>query len=146
MDLLELAVEGDTPKPCRLTHFKTGEPLTHSNGTEVVINLFGMDSEAYQRSDRRSRQASRDAAFKRKGGLKPAEEDDLVIEMLVECTAGWQGIPAGWVDGSPNAEPIEFNRANCRRLYENRKFKWVREQVNDFISDRANFAPASSTS
>lgn len=113
---------------CVLKDIRTGRP------TDAVITLRGMDSEDFQRlkADR-----ARDMAARRESGnyadLTQEEKDELAIDTLARLTLGWAGL-------SSDGVPLAFSTAAAKDLY--RRFPAVREQVNVFIADRANFLPA----
>lgn len=114
--------------PCTLKDLKTGKP------TEVVITLLGMDSERFQEiKTERSRDMAERAA---RGNFEPLDEDQklaLHIDTLARCTVGWSGMAS-------KGEEIPFSVEKARWLY--RAYPAIREQVNVFIGDRANFLPA----
>lgn len=111
--------------PCVLKDIKTGKP------TNAIIVLRGMDSDDFQRikADR-----ARDMAARRESGnyaeLTQEEKDELAVETLARMTVGWEGLSAG-------GAPMPFSLPAARDLY--RRFPAIREQVNVFIADRANF-------
>jgi len=49
---------------------------------------------------------------------------------VIRCTLAWRGIVY-------EGEALECNPGNARRLYA--ALPWLREQVEAFIADRANF-------
>jgi len=104
-------------------------PLLGGDGDPVTFSLLGIDSEEYRASQRgiTNKRLSRKNKFK-----ITAEQLELeTIEVLVACTVNWSDNFE--VDGS--AYP--FSKDNAKALYE--RFPWVREQVDDFIGERANF-------
>jgi hypothetical protein len=58
-----------------------------------------------------------------------------VIDGVVSATVGWSNIEDG-------ENPIPFSEGNARDIYT--RFIWIREQLETFIADRANFLKASS--
>lgn len=114
--------------PCALKDVRTGKP------TDAVITVRGMDSDDFQRlkADR-----ARDMAARRESGnyaeLTQEERDELAVDTLARMTVGWTGLSHG-------GQPLVFSVAAARDLY--RRFPAIREQVNVFIADRANFLPA----
>lgn len=125
MDLaaLDLAAYSDEGAELVLVHPITGKPL------DAKITVIGPDSP-------RSRQAQRallDQLMEdRRKGKTP---DDIETErraaaMAAALTIGWSGIE--W-----NGEPLPCTRENVMRVYTERR--WVREQVEGFAAERANF-------
>lgn len=108
---------------------ETGEPWT--------IRVLGMDSSRYQ--DVRHKLANRRLQKRGRGGIKMTAQEIEAgdLELICEITLGWSGITL-------NKEPFEFTKPNVRQLYTN--WPWIREQVEEFIADRANFLGESSKS
>ena len=116
-------------------------PLRTDDGGAVTITLLSKDSDAFIAADRAAR--ARNVENMSEGAKwSPAEQDLLVTKTFVACTVGWSGVPQGWIDGTDTEAPAEFNPANALKLYENPGMRWLREQVDKFISTRANFAKA----
>lgn len=108
----------------------TGEKGKQADGSPVTIRVMGMDSAAF-RNKHREIQSRRMAKIAR--GKKPdyaGNSDDEAAELLVACTIGWNGIEV-------NGEVLAFTPKAARDLYLDHH--WIREQVDQFIGDRANF-------
>lgn len=113
-----------------------GTPLVNSRGKPVEITVKGPDSADYVRLVRhqiKKRMARSGAPTDE----QLAEDEGDLIELLVTCTLGWNGI----LDKG-NQEPVLFTPDACRKLY--RDFPVIRDQVDSFIANRANFTLASS--
>lgn len=116
-----------------------GTPLVNAAGESVTITLLGPDSAKYRALTRESIKKRLD---RRVTGASDVTMDDLdqiereTIEILVVCTVGWTGVR------TPEGETIACTQDNARRLYEN--YPVVREQVDAFVGNRANFLQASS--
>jgi len=125
MDLNELNLERSANDGAELTleHPVTGAPI------DIKIKVSGIDSSAY-RNKQREIQNRRLAKLSR--GKKPdfSNSDAEACELLSACTLGWDGV-------IENGEAIEFSEKAAFELYENHL--WIREQVDSFIGDRANF-------
>ena len=101
----------------------------------VFITVAGRDSDRFQKAERaqtdfrleQSRVSGRPAKLSSAG----IEADR--IKILVACTLGWEGIE---LDGAA----LEFSADNAEKLY--KRLPWVKEQVDRFIADRANFLKA----
>lgn len=130
MDLAQL----DTSSPSggvamEVKHPTTGDVL--KDGEEpVTITLVGADSQQYRDVQRSFQNARlRDAR-------KPVTAEQLETQAtatLAACTLGWSGIE---LDG----QKLDCTVPNAKRLYA--RLPWLREQVDAFISERANFLPA----
>lgn len=117
-----------------------GKPLIARNGDPVSISVLGSDSTKYRTLTRAQvRKRMESMAGGKPTELTEAEVDETdrdVIDVLVACTVGWIGVLD--TEGSP----IPFNEDNVRKLYA--AYPVIREQVDVFISNRANFIQASS--
>lgn len=130
MDLAQLdtTAAANEGADIELLHPTTGAPLG------VLITVCGTDSDAYRQA-LRERQNKRLRNAKRGGATLTAEEIEAeALDLLVRCTSGWTGVE---LDG----KPVAFTREAARDLY--RRFRWIREQVDTAIEDRANFLPPS---
>ncbi len=100
---------------------------------QAYITLLGVDSDAFI--------ARKNSTGNRR--LK-AKKTDLTIEsldadraaLLATCTLNWKGIE---LDGAP----VTCDFENAKKLYS--EFKWIYEQVDEFVGDRENFLPTSLT-
>lgn len=104
-------------------------PLEGSDGKPVVFKVVGIDSEQYRSAQR----AAQNRRLSKKNRLKITAEqlEYEVLESLVACTIGWSNNFE--VDGAA----LKFSSENAKDLY--LRFPWLREQVQDFVEDRANF-------
>lgn len=122
-------------------------PLFYGEGDNrkpVTITLLGRDSEQFIRAERASRKQVREALVRRQP-YSPADEDRAADQALAACTVAWDGIPAGWLDGSTDETPVEHSAASALKLYGNSGVRWLRDQVDEFIGERANFLKVSPT-
>lgn len=118
----EMALKG--PNGNALRDDTTGELWT--------ITLLGMDSQAYVQvqkeiGDRRLRGGVMKMA---NAPITTEEMEDEGIRMLVAVTKGWKNLIF-------KKEPFPFSKENATKLYKD--FPFIREQVEAFIKDRANF-------
>lgn len=116
-----------------------GKPLLARNGQQVAICLLGADSTKYRALTRAQVRKRMDQLAGGKQALTEADMDETdrdVTDILVACTVGWTNV----LDTEGAA--IFFSEENVRKLYA--AYPVVREQVEAFISNRANFIPASS--
>lgn len=129
LDTSEAAAKG---AKLELRHPNTGEVLRHDDGRPFTITLVGRDSEKFMslaraQSDRRLQQTLRS----RQPALTAAVEKDDT-ELLVNATLEWDII----FDG----KPAENSAKAYREVYSNPGYRWLREQVDEFIGNRANFS------
>ena len=104
-----------------LEHPVTGEPLG------VKIKLAGTDSDYYKKELRRQQNK------RLKKGIRNINAEELeaeAVELLVACTLDWEGVEL-------EGQALECNPENVRKIY--KKFPWIKEQVDAFINNRANF-------
>lgn len=111
-----------------LLHPGTGEPIYDETGEPVGINLLGKDSKEYRSSQR----AISNRRLNRKGNAAITAEriEAEANEVLAKCTKSWKGIVL-------NGESLECNFNNAKNLYAT--VPWVKEQVDEFVAERANF-------
>lgn len=118
-------------------------PLKQADGSLITMRLLGRDSDEFIAGERRARKAIREAITKRQP-YSPADEDRMADAALAAATVEWSGIPAGWLEPSGTDEtPAHFSTENAAKLYANPGVRWLRDQVDEFIGDRANFTKAS---
>lgn len=111
----------------------TNEVMVQDNKLPVTIKLIGSDSKAF-RNKNRDFQRRRIAKMvkNRAKTIDYTISDEDACELLAECTIGWSGIIF-------EGKPLEFSKENAEILY--LSLIAVREQVDLFIGDRANFFP-----
>lgn len=96
----------------------------------VTITLLGDDSDIITRFDRASVNQNL-----RGGQMLTAEISEAkAIGRAARATVAWSGIK---LDG----QELPFSEENAKNLY--KRFRWLRQGVQQFISDRANFLTAS---
>jgi hypothetical protein len=122
-DLAQLNTEvlSDEGAWLTLEHPITGAPLS------ARIKLAGIDSKVYQKQIRKN-QDKRLKRFRFK-----TSSDELENERLALLTA----ITLTWEDIAEGKQVLECIPANVRHIYT--KYLWIREQVDEFAGDRANF-------
>jgi hypothetical protein len=119
-----------------------GSPLVAKSGGPVRIRLLGVDSTQYRSATRetvRKRLAKRAASGSAQTPLSGDDMDEVerdTLDLLVTCTVGWENVM------TPQGEAIPCGPDNARALFES--YPVIREQVEAFIGNRANFTRASS--
>jgi len=133
MDLakLNLTEQANLGATMEVVHPITGEPLLDSNGEKVTITLLGVDSTVMRQA--MSDRAKKQLAAKSKQSISLDEAEKMSAELLAKITLSWSGL-------TENGQPIEFSYANAVDLYT--KYSWIRQQVDSFTTDRANFYKA----
>lgn len=139
---LEIAV--DKPQRLYLLHPNTRQPLrTRPNkageAEAAWVDIYSSDSKAardHQREVQRRRLNMRG-----RGRISPEELEAEAVDLLAALTVDWRLVS---LDGAPIDVP--FSGDNARELYAAPALAWIREQVDEFASDRANFPQPSSPS
>ena len=106
------------------------DPVT-GEAVGVTITLAGADSTIHRKATATiaKRRMSNAKGFRNRA-LDPEKFEAESIEVLAACTLGWKGVV---VDGAP----LPCGRDNAVMLYT--RFPWLREQVDQFISDRSAY-------
>lgn len=130
MDLstLNVAAAADRGADLHLAHPSTGEPLYTEDGKPVTIRLLGADSHEYRQRIRRLANQNLNKKKRERQNLEQIEEQ--AAELLAAITVGWSNIVL-------EGETVECNVDNAKSLYLD--YAWIREQVDEFVGERANF-------
>lgn len=119
MDLLSLLPKESAVM--KLKHPATGEEI---DGME--LDIFGSDSRKFRDLQK---EAAREILNRKRGAEIDLDENEAkAIKRLAELTGGIRGIEE---DGKPVTDAV----------YLYGKYAWIREQVDKYITDRANFLP-----
>tara|TARA_R100001440_G_scaffold62200_1_gene82261 strand:+ start:359 stop:730 length:372 start_codon:yes stop_codon:yes gene_type:complete len=92
--------------------------------TPLWIKCKGVDSASYRKQIKVQKRKFQDALINN----KDVDEDSFVVDALVESIIGWRGTDE------------KYSKKLCKELLE--KAPFVREQIDAFMSDRANFTKA----
>lgn len=133
-----LALPVEQPARMIIHHPVTQKPLCDEAGKQAFIDVWSADSETRRKFERAS--ANRRLARRARAKITAEEIEAEQVALLVALTAGWHLVD---LNGRAIEEP--FTPDNARELYAEPAMAWLREQVDEFASDRANFAKASST-
>lgn len=133
-----LGLSTDTPSKMILVHPVTRQPLRDEDGNEGYIDLYSSDSDVARKYDREvtRRRLNQRGQIR----LSPEELEAEGLDKLAALTAGWNLVA---LNGKKLDVPC--NTQNARELYSIPSMTWIRDQVNEFAVDRANFAKASSS-
>ena len=135
-----LGLDVDTSRRMTVLHPVTNHPLKDESGANAYIDIYSADSRAAQGHRRQIQDQRLDAVLSRGSRVKSEAIDQEHIDLLVALTAGWHLVA---LDGS--ALDIPFSKDAATELYASPAMTWLRDQVDRFAADRANFLPASST-
>ena len=119
-----------------LRHPATDEVISDDKGKPMTITLVGTDSDQYRKEVKR-----RFSELQRNKGRK-AQSVDLddaeqkAVELLTCCTVDCYIV----FDGKAVA------LADIGKIYSEPKLRWLREQAEAFVADRANFINSSKAS
>ena len=133
-----LEVPVDSPRQMILNDPVTRQPLTDAKGKVAYLELFSTDSEICRRF---FREQNRRRTLPN-GNMRPTTPEQTeaeTVQLLVALTAGWYLVGR---DG--NHIDLPFNAQNAADMYAATSMAWIRVQVNEFVTEIANFAKASS--
>lgn len=128
LNTLDLTAEADKGRTLHVKHPVTGLLLVDADGAPVTVTAMGaMDGTVYldRSRERRDRLKAEDLKTR-----TSAQYDAEAVDDLVSLTLGWSGIA---MDG----KELPFTHANARMVYT--RFRWLREQVEEFVGSRAVF-------
>lgn len=127
-----LEIPVDKPQKMVLVHPSTRQPLRDDKG-DAYIELHSSDSEVARKHNRAIQR--RRLAQRGRGRITPEELEAEATELLAALTTGWHLVT---LDGQ--SLDVPFSIENARELYAAPSLAWIREQVDEFASDRGNFA------
>lgn len=121
MDLADLFTRStaETGVEMKLLHPGTGEVIKNDDGKEWVVTVAGTDSDRWK-------------ATIRTAARKRGQSSDDGIETMSSLVIGWKNLVL-------NKEPLKFTPQAAIKLLTD--YPWIRDQVNSFASERANFLP-----
>jgi hypothetical protein len=106
------------------------ENPANGESTGIKVKVLGMDSKVYQDQTRKIQDKNLKKGFRGMKNLKTETLDNNKIELICVCTTEWENVEY-------NGETLECNMENKRWLY--KTFRWIFDQVDEFIGDRGNF-------
>ncbi len=119
---LDSAAKAEDGAELEVLHPISGEKLG------IAIRLAGTDSAVHRKATTAIASRRTKGGFRRNINLDDLQAES--IEILARCTLSWSGVVLDGKDGPPSKEA-------AAALYT--RFPWLREQVETFISDRANY-------
>ena len=131
MDLKTLSIDND-PVDFELIHLKTGEK------TGVVFHLVGLDHERPKEVERRQAKQKIQRAQK-SGSLNKViktwdfdEAQQQKVEIICACISGWKGL-------TKDEKELKYTPQAALDLLSDPKLAWIVEEIEKFVTDRANF-------
>jgi len=125
MDLSKYDPKEVSEKGCTM---EVRHPVTLVPLPKVTITLAGEDSKRFRQMQQRLANKMLDGRGRVKLSAEQTWENS--ISMLARCTLSWTGIE--W-----EGKSLPCNESNAAMVY--RELDWLREQVDSFVNDRANF-------
>ena len=110
--------------------------IAHPESEEIIegmtITLLGQDSKVYRKIQLAKQQAALNRISKGKKAVdfdaEQRAEDS--IDDLVKLTVSWEGFTL-------DSKKLDCTPENVRKVYG--EWSWIKEQVSEFVADRANF-------
>lgn len=138
---LDLQARAESGTVIELEHPGDGTPIIDpATNKPVSITLRGKDSPQVVAVTNKQHDVAQDRIRKRKPYKSAEQTRRDNVEVLVAATISWSGIAGA--DG----EPLECNRDNARKLYEDMNASWLVEQLAAALEDRERFFPSGSKS
>lgn len=135
LSTLDVKTGADRGFKLELRHVATGAPLG------LWIHILGADSDAYQEQMREFRRRAEDRLrHEQRSKLTDEESEQQSLEILVATTRGWSENMK--LDGAL----LPFSPENARKLYSDKRFPWIPDQIHRNQHNRANFLPGNETS
>ena len=130
MDLSNLAVTQES-KTLELLHPVDGNVVKDDEFGAFTISLLSSDTNNYKSEFNKLMKIAREQ--KNEQTARNAEEK--ACEMLSKITTGCNII----LDKKIDKKPMKFSEKAIKDIYFDPRWTWIREQVEAFIRDRANF-------
>jgi hypothetical protein len=112
-------------------------------GTGIFVRILGSDSDVFRKKTQEQQQRRMSRLFKG-GRMNPnsyssSEAERDAIDLLAACTKSWRRASGEGESATllVKGEELSCTPENAKRLYST--FPWIKEQLDEAISDRANF-------
>lgn len=125
LDSVKAANEGAAME---VLHPTSNVPLKDDQENPITITLIGQDSDKVKKRQRLEMNKRLKAG--RRSTMTAEELEEQGLELLAFCTVSWSGIK---LDG----QLLDCTADNAMKVY--KRVPWLREQVDSFVGDRANF-------
>lgn len=131
MDLSKFKVDSENQTAeLQVLHPVTFEPL-ENEGKPVVIVLHGPDSQAQKKVVRGfQNDAIKQGMKKKKMNISSEQLEARALALDVASTADWKNL-------TYEGKQLKCTPENVKKVYS--ELPWLREQVEEFISERSNF-------
>lgn len=154
-DIAQLGTAEDAERPIDMEIASNRD----GQGTGVFVRLIGKDSAQYRKLNRHLQNRRLDELSRTRKLKMTAEQNEAeTLRLLVECVLGWKSRLYERVDGvlvplqpeqfaetyNLRGEELPFSKENVKRVFT--VVPEIREQVEDFLADRANFVQGSPSS
>lgn len=126
-------------------HFVSAKPLVDEAEKPVGFYVLGNDNpvvinQQHEAATRRAEAAMANLPKKRRGKVDVADAMPSADELREDALATVCAAVTGWTDNVEfEGKKLEFSPANARRLFGHPPLRWLRQQLEQFITDRANF-------
>lgn len=129
MDIANIGASADTAV-ISIYHPNTGQTLTNDDGSEMTVTVYGAESSVY-RNVAREQQDRRMARIAKTGKsiLTSAELEANQLELVVKAVKDWTI--------TLNGETPEVSPKSVEDVLT--KYTWLRAQIEDGITNSANF-------
>ena len=125
LDITKAANEGAVME---VLHPTEGTVLKDETGKPITITLIGQDSEKVKKRQRV--EMNKRLKSGRRQTMTAEELEEQGLHLLAFCTLAWSGIK---LDG----QDLECSADKAVTVYQ--RLPWLKEQVDAFVGDRANF-------
>ena len=129
MDLNNFDLKNADAQVLELTNPGTDEVLMQEDGkTPVSITLLGSDSAEFRTATRTF--GNKKLQQKKPGKQTIEEMEQVTCRILAQVTIAWSGL-------EHDGQELVCDTKTAEWLYT--EFPWIREQVDGFVNERANF-------
>ena len=104
-----------------VVHPRDRQPLKNEDGSAVTITLYGRSSDVFL-DIMRQVQRGRQKLINRREVISEEHQFNEDTNTLVACTRAWTFEA---LDGAP----FPFNQAHSRKLWGDKRFRWLRERA-----------------
>jgi hypothetical protein len=128
---LETSTRSEEGVEMEVIHPRTQAPVLNDDGSPVTITLLGRNSEAYLEEERAMRDRRQSRLTR---GIKLTQEDLDDDEARLLCAA-----TKAWTFATMGGQDFPCTPQNARRLWSDRRFRWLRERAIQFVLMDGNF-------
>lgn len=135
LSALDTATPADRGAWCTLRNPLNGEDLP------IKIKIAGEGSQVWRNQERKFQDSRLEKTYRQSKAPKILTRDieDRANKILAAATMEWQD------DGLPylslGSEQLACNPANAEKLYSDVRFRWIRDQLDEFTGNPENYSP-----